>query len=151
MEGIFIKSFYLFLDFDGVLITRFSEKSNRHSGLEFDPQCLFTLEKVIQLIKKHFEAVNIVITSNWRYDLTDLELEVLVQNPLVDGVLILEEPESKHMALRKFIEKYQLPEESYIIFDDDELDEPSQIQTQARDGIRDSEHILYMVSRYLSR
>lgn len=163
------------MDFDGVVTTKFADLPR--TQFEFDPHCLSTLQKVIQLIKQRYPVVNIVITSDWRYDLTREELEILCggqvekaeyldndvtgmfdqawvsmdESSQINYVLILEEPDEKPIAIRKFVEKYQLPYESYIIFDDDDLDNPSQIRTRSGEGLRDAEYILYVVSRYLNR
>lgn len=71
----------IYLDFDGVLVTKFSD------GKEFDKVCVHVLKELLALYKKQFSSVQLCIISNWRFDKTADELtELLVSARLLEHV-----------------------------------------------------------------
>lgn len=136
--------FSIFLDFDGVLITKFSTPSPQHPGLAFDPVCVDILKRLIISLKQKFNHVNIIVVSNWRYDMEEADIcQILLQHyglgTFVNEVSFIDKNLNKSEGIKQYIRVNRLEHQPYIILDDEKLDDELakfHIQTRYEDGIR---------------
>ena len=153
-----LERFHLFLDFDGVLVTKFSKPSERYEGMEFDPACTETLGEVLQFLRGRFDEFVVVIISNWRLELSERKLIGRLQEHdniqrYVSGIEVLGKQGDKRAALAAYIEQGRLSARRYIILDDEDLGDelrPMQIRTRSEDGIRDVGGMLYAIKEVLT-
>ncbi|MCF3942291.1 HAD domain-containing protein [Oceanobacillus alkalisoli] len=144
-----INKVLIYLDFDGVLTTKFSNPSKFHLGLEFDPVCIENLKKLLKELKDKYDKIIIVIISNWRYDLSEDQLVQLLckvyglepyfsEIEFADKKGNREEEIKEHLAMNTEVE-------AFFILDDmnyrDEILRRHLIRTRSEDGIRAFEDI----------
>jgi len=142
MNGLFT----LFLDFDGVMVTKHSELSSNGKTLDFDSVCIDNLKLIINEIKSKYGGINIIVVSNWRYDLEDTAIVDLLLNRSElheylsePDITILDRKCNKVKGISAYILENQLTPTQCVIFDDEYLGEDLdgyQIRTRSEDGIR---------------
>jgi hypothetical protein len=138
--------FTLFLDFDGVLVNGFSTVTSDNNKLAFDPVCVDNLKRIIDEIKNKYGRINIIVTSNWRYDLDDDAIIILLLNQSglhksisESDITVLDRKLRKVQGINQYIRENQLTPERSVILDDEYLGEKLagyQIRTRSEDGIR---------------
>jgi hypothetical protein len=106
--------FHLFLDFDGLLVTKFSVPSKRFEGMEFDLACIETLGKALEYLRELFDEVIVVIISNWRFELPEKDLVCRLQehngiHRHVLGIEVLGKRGGKRADLLAYIDQRRLP------------------------------------------
>lgn len=140
-----MNTFTIFLDFDGVMVTKFSVPSTSHPGLAFDPVCVDNLKLMINSLKSKYEAIEIVVISNWRYDMDEAAIGDMLLKHYgfvvdIDEVKFTRKLGNKEAEIREYLDINQIPPNLYIIFDDENLGEElaeGHIRTRFEDGIRD--------------
>lgn len=147
--------FTLFLDIDGVMVTKHSELSSDGKTLEFDPVCIDNLKLIIKEIKDKYGGINIIVASNWRYDLNDEAIVdlLLIQSEFLDclsesDIAVLDRIYNKEQGITAHIRGNQLTPEQCLILDDDYLGEELegyQIRTRSEDGIRGIETLVGLI------
>lgn len=143
--------FTLFLDFDGVMITKFSSLDSDVDALAFDPVCIENLKYIIEQVKTKHEKITIIIISNWRLELNQLTINDLLLNRYglseyltASNIAYLEQKGSKAQNILQIINANKLTTDRCLVLDDEYLGEelaPYQIQTRSEDGIRDLESL----------
>jgi len=137
-----MKTFYIFLDVDGVLNNEeyFMKCFNRHkvkgimsmNCFPFDPKCLNNLMKLNQELKKQNYNVKIVLSSTWRLNQIDTEI---VNSRLAEyGMRIFAKTISlssgnRGLEIKNFLdnEKYEKAE-NFLIIDDEIKDIQEQFE-----------------------
>lgn len=128
----------IYLDFDGVLVTKFSE------GTAFDPICVKKLKEIIQMLKAEFQAVRLCVISNWRFERSQEEItDLLALYRLLEDIEELVIPVNFHNREQEILT--DVMKEPFVIFDDDHYENPylrkHLIQLSAEDGLRGIEDI----------
>lgn len=137
-----MSNFVLFLDFDGVLVTKFNKQEE-----PFDPVCIENLKSLIKWLRDRFDRVELVVISNWRFERTDSQLNDLLLNECglhthlqEHEVYYLDRGFSKKEGIKQYIDTYDLRSNQFKIIDDEYLGDDLaayQIRTRSEDGIRD--------------
>lgn len=140
------KRYTLFLDFDGVLVTKFSTGTSKYNSPPFDPVCIENLKGVIKEIISKYGGITIIVISSWRYDLSDNAIVDILLNEsgLIHylseiDILVLDRKLSKEQGIRQYIRENRLALEQCVILEDEYLGEElasCQIRTRSEDGIR---------------
>lgn len=134
--------FTLFLDFDGVLVTKFSvlKKDGRPS---FDPECMDVLNELLGLLREKYSDVDLVVTSNWCWELGQDEIRRLLLNEykllsVKNEIQFLDPRYSKLEGMKQYININQIKDGKYLILDDERMEglEEHQLQTRSEDGLR---------------
>lgn len=147
-----IARYTIFLDFDGVLVTRFStvgirDKDDGVGRMDFDPVCMENLRRFIENVKREYQEVAVVVISNWRYDLDDEMIsKLLTENSTLAGCLsrdyitCLDRIYFKSDGIQQYIREHNLSPHTFIILDDEFVGEELaafQIRPRSEDGIRE--------------
>jgi hypothetical protein len=138
--------FSIFLDFDGVMVTKFSSPTSKYEEFVFDPVCVENLKSIIEQMKTKFGKVNIIITSGWRYDLSEATINDLLLRRYglhtclsESDITYLDRLRGKVQGITQYIQENQLTPQQCVILDDEYLgDELAayQMRTRSEDGIR---------------
>lgn len=130
------ETFIVFLDFDGVLVTSFA-------GQGFDPVCAEILRGMIRRLRENYSEVEIVITSNWRFEMNEDDLIRLLLSEaglsgMVKKVSVLDKTLNKSAGIRRFLTEGRVHPRNYIILDDEWISgyEERQIRFRGEDGLR---------------
>jgi hypothetical protein len=118
----------LFLDIDGVLNT-YQEQKTKHNYI--DPIKISRLEKVISAT-----GAKIVISSNWRFAMNEIEKELPTIVPYIIGITGL--AEDRTTEITNWINEHDV--ENYVVLDDMYIHLPNNfIQTNEDVGLTDSD------------
>src|SRR5690625_4032337 len=149
-----------FLDFDGVLTNKFSRKSTKHPGLEFDQECVDNLKFIVDELRNYYEKVALAIISNWRYELTNMQIIDILNDfynlgNKIREIVILEKVGDREHEIRDSLSVNLISNKSFIILDDkeyyDELLRQHQIQTRSEDGIRAYEDVIEVIFNIINK
>lgn len=126
-------TFTVYLDFDGVLVTKFSD------GNAFDPICVKQLSKLLTTCKKQVETLQLCIISNWRFDKTVEEITALLHDhALLEHVDVLHIPTDFTDREQQILHHHT--HGHFIILDDQAYQHRylihHHIQLRAEDGLR---------------
>lgn len=132
----------IYLDFDGVLVTKFSE------GTAFDPVCVEKLKEMIQMLKTEFQAVRLCVISNWRFEKSQEEIaNLLVSYRLLEDIEELVIPVNFHNREREILTDAM--RDYFVIFDDDQYENSYLrkylIRLRTEDGLRGIEDVLLIL------
>ncbi|GGB62309.1 hypothetical protein GCM10011409_44380 [Lentibacillus populi] len=152
-----MRKVYLFLDFDGVMVTKFSSFSEFHEGMEFDDKCINTLNQLIKIIRNKY-SFSLVISSNWKYELTKSEIKhMLIEIYNIDisenDIHFTKNTGNKYNEINSFIDNLD-SKCLVIILEDDPLPRNLnyfQIRTRSEDGIRATDDILNAVDELIKK
>ncbi|RUS44616.1 HAD domain-containing protein [Cohnella sp. AR92] len=143
--------FTVFLDFDGVLVTKYSTESLGNSEPRFDPECVENFKHIIERLKAKYGEITIIVASNWRFNLNEGTItELLLEQYELDNYLtaanitFLDRLHSKIEGIMSVINEKRLTPSQSVILDDEYLGEELaayQIRTRSEDGIRDLESL----------
>lgn len=107
----------IFLDIDGVLVTRKSmADSDHHKQSQFDPECVAQLKRILQLT-----GAVLCISSTWRFHLENLDWE-LAQHGLpgyIGHTRFDRERRLRGEEIDDWMEPIRGSIERYVILDDD--------------------------------
>ena len=139
----------IYLDFDGVLTTKFSKISERHNGLVFDPLCVESFKKIAAQLREQFTAVRVVVISNWRFEFSPVQL-----SELFGAYGMLEKIDELIIPVTTSNREEEIMNDAYggpfLIFDDqpysNEMLKPHLIQLRSEDGLRGIEDINQILS-----
>lgn len=134
----------IYLDFDGVLTTKFSEVSEVHGGSAFDPLCVESFKKIAAQLRQKFKSVRVVVISNWRFEFPPVEIR-----ELFDGYGMLEKIDELIIPVTASNREEEIMNDAYdgpfLILDDqpyyNEKLKPHLIQLRSEDGLRGIEDI----------
>ena len=125
------KSFYIFLDIDGVLNDWEFFKKEIASGAmkkgtifeHFKPESINALNNLIKTLSKQFNVI-LVISSSWRRNLLKTETLLRKNGLKYDGVIsatpITQTPEKRGLEILQFLKGKQ--NYDFVIIDDDSFD-----------------------------
>lgn len=134
----------IYLDFDGVLTTKFSEVSGVHGGPAFDPLCVKIFNKLAGQLRERFTEVRVVVISNWRFEFSSVQIRELLgaygMLEKIDELIIPITASNREEEIMN--DAYEGP---FLIFDDQpyysEKLKPHLIQLRSEDGLRGIEDI----------
>jgi hypothetical protein len=110
----------IFLDIDGVLVTdRHWVRSNTYSGMEFDPECVDVLQKILL----HSKA-KLVISSSWRESRTFYELKEVFKTYHLDGYILdvterLDFQYHRGDEIQHYLDNHEV--DKFVILDDEAI------------------------------
>lgn len=138
----------IYLDIDGVLITKFS------NGTQFDPICVAVLQDLFAHCQTKFNSVQLCLISNWRFDKTAKELTELftaahlLEN--IDEFIISTEYSNRAQQILALQQN-----EHFIILDDatytDLQLQKHLIQLHPEDGLRAIDDITLLITKFKGR
>lgn len=147
----------IYLDFDGVLTTKFSTHSKYHIGLQFDSMCVNNLKRILKELRNNFEKVVIVVISDWRYDMSNEQLEKMLFDvyglyTYVDYIDFINKKGNRERGIHEHLSSY-LEVVKFFILDDmnykDKVLSNYLIKTRAEDGIRAYEDVIDCIKEKL--
>ena len=132
----------IYLDFDGVLVTKFSK------GITFAPVCVEKLKEIIQILKNEFQAVRLCVISNWCFERSQEEIAHLLSSyRLLEDIEELVIPVNFHNREQEIL--MDVIKEPFVIFDDEYYENPylrkHLIRLREEDGLRGIEDILMIL------
>ena len=132
----------IYLDFDGVLVTKFSK------GVAFDPVCVEKLKEMIHMLKAEFQAVRLCVISNWRFEKSQEEItNLLTLYRLLEDIEELVIPIGFHNREQEIL--MDVIKERFVIFDDQHYENSylrkHLIHLRAEDGLRETEDVMLVL------
>lgn len=138
---------HIFLDIDGVLNN--AKNKNDELGLDISPRNVAVLKDLLKKLKSY----TIIISSDWKYCLTDLDLFStyygILYKDITENISLynsMSREERRYQEIHKYIKKHKV--EDYVIIDDLELDDKNQILTDAKFGLQYKDVETFISSRY---
>ncbi|TMN21849.1 HAD domain-containing protein [Lentibacillus cibarius] len=153
------KILYMYLDFDGVLTTKFSVSSKLHPGLQFDDVCVDNLKAILIELKNLFAEITIVVISDWRYDLSRDQLKyILIEKygleQFIDRIEFTDKGNTRENEIKQHLAMIG-EADAFVILDDmryrDGLLIKHLVRTRAEDGIRAYEDVRACIMQILHK